>query len=139
MIRTLLFAAAAALAVSGAAIAKPGNGHGNGHGYGLGSEDRGLAYGVRGPVGFGEGGCPPGLARKHNGCMPPGQVRKLLRGERLPLGFGTRYGFRQIPYDLRNRYDLSPSDRYYYEQGYLYRVDPRTMVVEQVISALLHR
>src|SRR6059058_722992 len=26
---------------------------------------------------YGEGkGCPPGLAKKHNGCMPPGQARK---------------------------------------------------------------
>ena len=35
------------------------------------------------------GGCPPGLAKKHNGCMPPGQARKYDRvivGERLPPG-----------------------------------------------------
>ena len=34
-------------------------------------------------------GCPPGLAKKHNGCMPPGQARKYDRvivGERLPPG-----------------------------------------------------
>ena len=23
-------------------------------------------------------GCPPGLAKKHNGCMPPGQAKKLV-------------------------------------------------------------
>jgi hypothetical protein len=71
--------------------------------------------------------------------MPPGQARKLLRGERFPYGFGTSYGYRQIPHDLRRRYDLGPSDRYYYSDGYLYRVDPRTMVIEQVIGALLRR
>jgi Ni/Co efflux regulator RcnB len=24
-------------------------------------------------------GCPPGLAKKHNGCLPPGQAKKLDR------------------------------------------------------------
>lgn len=26
---------------------------------------------------FAAGHCPPGLANKHNGCLPPGQARKL--------------------------------------------------------------
>lgn len=29
------------------------------------------------------GHCPPGLSRKHNGCMPPGQVRYYSVGQRL--------------------------------------------------------
>jgi Ni/Co efflux regulator RcnB len=28
--------------------------------------------------------CPPGLAKKHNGCLPPGQAKKYRIGERLP-------------------------------------------------------
>lgn len=29
--------------------------------------------------------CPPGLAKKHNGCLPPGQAKKKYRvGDRLP-------------------------------------------------------
>jgi Ni/Co efflux regulator RcnB len=28
--------------------------------------------------------CPPGLAKKHNGCMPPGQARLWRRGYVLP-------------------------------------------------------
>ncbi len=28
--------------------------------------------------------CPPGLAKKHNGCMPPGQARKWEMGRPLP-------------------------------------------------------
>jgi Ni/Co efflux regulator RcnB len=28
--------------------------------------------------------CPPGLAKKHNGCMPPGQARKWQVGQPLP-------------------------------------------------------
>ena len=33
--------------------------------------------------------CPPGLAKKHNGCLPPGQARKANRviiGQALPPG-----------------------------------------------------
>jgi len=28
--------------------------------------------------------CPPGLAKKHNGCMPPGQAKKWTMGRPLP-------------------------------------------------------
>lgn len=28
--------------------------------------------------------CPPGLAKKNNGCMPPGQARKWAVGQPLP-------------------------------------------------------
>lgn len=122
MKHALLFAGAAALGFTGSAIAKPGNGHGHGQGN----------Y-----YGYGAGGCPPGLAKKHNGCMPPGQAKKLYRGQHWQSTYGDRYGFRQIPYDLRQRYDLDPRDRYYYGNGYLYQVDPRTLLVQQVISALL--
>ncbi|MBA2674724.1 hypothetical protein [Ramlibacter sp.] len=30
--------------------------------------------------------CPPGLAKKHNGCMPPGQAKKWAVGRPLPAG-----------------------------------------------------
>jgi len=30
------------------------------------------------------GNCPPGLAKKHNGCQPPGQAKKWRRGYPLP-------------------------------------------------------
>ncbi|MBI3432983.1 MAG: hypothetical protein HY018_12325 [Hydrogenophilales bacterium] len=33
---------------------------------------------------FRHGNCPPGLAKKHNGCMPPGQARKWQMGRPLP-------------------------------------------------------
>jgi len=121
-----MLAGAVALAFAGQASAKPGQGHGNPHGHG---------YGYEGPVGYGVGGCPPGLRDK--GCMPPGQAKKLRSGQRYQQGYGTRYGYGQIPYDVRTRYDLDPRDRYYYGNGYLYQVDPRTMLVQQVISALL--
>jgi hypothetical protein len=31
-------------------------------------------------------GCPPGLAKKNNGCMPPGQARKWAVGQPIPAG-----------------------------------------------------
>jgi Ni/Co efflux regulator RcnB len=30
--------------------------------------------------------CPPGLAKKNNGCMPPGQARKWAVGQPIPSG-----------------------------------------------------
>ena len=30
------------------------------------------------------GHCPPGLAKKNNGCMPPGQAKKWRMGHPLP-------------------------------------------------------
>ena len=33
---------------------------------------------------FQAGRCPPGLAKKHNGCMPPGQAKKWRLGQQLP-------------------------------------------------------
>lgn len=33
---------------------------------------------------FRSGRCPPGLAKKNNGCMPPGQAKKWRIGHRLP-------------------------------------------------------
>jgi Ni/Co efflux regulator RcnB len=34
-------------------------------------------------------GCPPGLAKKHNGCLPPGQAKRVGRivvGQHVPAG-----------------------------------------------------
>ena len=151
--KTLIFvASAAAFALASPAIAKPGHGHGN-NGQAHASKSQGnsshasreqrrhtvttrhgrlYALGAR-------GSCPPGLAKKHNGCMPPGQARKLYNvGQHYNRNFGNRWTYNQIPYDLRSRYSFDRNDRYYYRNGYLYQVDPRTMLVERVVSALLH-
>ena len=127
MKQMLLIAGAAALGFAAPALAKPGNGHGNPH-----------AYGFEGPVGYGHGGCPPGLAKKAIPCVPPGQAKKLYNvGQRFPLGYGSPLAYGQIPYDLRSQYGLNPYGNYYYGDGYLYRVDPRTMLIQQVVAALL--
>jgi len=122
-----LVAGAATLAFAAPALAKPGNGHGNPH-----------AYGANGPVGYGHGGCPPGLAKKAVPCVPPGQAKKLYNvGQRYPMSYGAPYAYNQIPYDLRNQYGFDPRFNYYYGDGYVYRVDPKTMLIQQVVAALL--
>ena len=119
----LLIAGVAALASTAPAYAKPG--HAKGHG-------------AKSYYDYGTGGCPPGLAKKNNGCLPPGQAKKLYNaGQRYPLGYGDVWNYNQIPYDLRNQYRFQPGYNYYYGDGYLYQVDPATMLISQVVNAIL--
>ena len=84
------------------------------------------------------GNCPPGLAKKNNGCTPPGQAKKQYNiGQRYNTNFGNAWTYNQIPQSLRSQYGLNDDDRYYYNQGYLYQVDPKTLLIEKVISAIL--
>ena len=64
-------------------------------------------------------GCPPGLADKNNGCLPPGQVKKQW-GYGQPLY--PQYADSYLPIDYRGWYP--DSDQYYYRygDGYAYRV-----------------
>ena len=115
----LILAGVAALASTAPAIAKPKHANHQGNHASMGH-------------------CPPGLAKKHNGCLPPGQAKKLYNaGQRLPYGYNSYTPYNQIPYDLRNRYDLDNDDRYIYRDDYLYQVDPTTRIVQQVLSAIL--
>jgi len=127
MKQAFIIAGVAALAVAGPALAKPGNGNGHGNSHG---------YGVAGPVGHGVGGCPPGLAKK--GCIPPGQAKKLYNiGQHYPRSYGTRWTYNEIPYDLRRQYGFNSRYNYYYGDGYVYGVDPRTMLIRQVVASVL--
>lgn len=129
MKQLLLVAGVAALALSGSAFAKSGPKQGR-KGQPAHSE-------LRVPVGYGGGGCPPGLARKNPPCVPPGQAKKLAPGQRFSSAYGAPYSYNQIPQDLRRQHGFDPRDRYYYGNGNLYQVDPKTMIVQQVIGALL--
>lgn len=53
-------------------------------------------------------GCPPGLAKKNNGCQPPGQAKKRFGGALQPSFFGLG-GF--------------GSGSYFYDDGFLLRFD----------------
>lgn len=139
MNKLALMVGAAALAAGGPALAKP---HGHNHAI---SKHGKVTHGVVVSDRYGRlyaldarGSCPPGLARKHNGCMPPGHAKRLYRvGQRYNRNFGTLWTYNQIPNYLRSQYTFDPYSRYYYNSGYLYQVDPRTMLIQQVISALL--
>ena len=56
---------------------------------------------------FATGNCPPGLAKKNNGCQPPGQARKWAIGQPLPVGIAY-----PLPPDLLRR--LGPPAGYSY-------------------------
>ncbi len=116
------FIVAVALLASAAALAEPKHGQGGGrgadHGGGQGhaqQQGRGGGQDGRGQssriadadrsliqVYFGQqvaqGNCPPGLAKKGNGCQPPGQVRRWEVGRALPAGLGY-----PLPPDLLRR------------------------------------
>ena len=114
----IMLASIAALASTAPAYAKPKHGHHGNH--------------------YAQANCPPGLAKKNNGCQPPGQAKKLYNvGQRLPYGYNGYTPYNQLPYDLRNRYSLNDDYRYIYRDNYLYQVDPRTNLVSQVLSAIL--
>jgi hypothetical protein len=52
-------------------------------------------------------GCPPGLAKRNNGCLPPGQARQIAARARYDYLWNTRPG----------------DGLYRYDGGYLYRMD----------------
>jgi hypothetical protein len=132
----MILGAAALVAASGPAFAKPNHGnhgnHGNHSSYAAGNHGNGKYYA------YGRNSCPPGLAKKNNGCMPRGQYKKMYQtGQRFNANYGSRWSYNQIPSDLRSRYDFNPNYRYYYSNGYLYQVNPTTMLVQQVVNAIL--
>lgn len=53
---------------------------------------------------FKKGHCPPGLAKKNNGCMPPGQAKKWSKGRPLPRDVV----YYDVPYDIAVRIGLPP-------------------------------
>jgi hypothetical protein len=76
-------------------------------------------------------GCPPGLAKKNNGCLPPGQAAKFI-GQ--PLLAASRYGtLGALPGSFRNLY-WDDDDYYYrYGGGYIYRVDRDRDLIDGLI------
>lgn len=129
--RYLIVAGIAMLAAAGTAQAKPD--------HAKGGKDQ-PAVVDNGPVGYGVGGCPPGLKKKNDLCMPPGRYKKLFEvGQRVPKSYDGLRSYNALPYELRMRHggSLDPRAQYIYDQEYLYRVDPATYVVRQILRSLL--
>lgn len=55
------------------------------------------------------GRCPPGLAKKNNGCQPPGQARKWQRGRALP----SDIGYHDLPREILRRLPPPPPQHRY--------------------------
>lgn len=128
MTKFLLVAGAAALAFTVPAAAQPDHDKGK-HGKVHQGRITANAWGRS---------CPPGLAKKNNGCRPPGIAKQRFKiGDRWSGNYRA-WSFNQVPLDWRRQYDLDSSNRYYYRDGYLYSVDPRTRVVESIVRALIN-
>lgn len=79
--------------------------------------------------------CPPGLAKKNNGCLPPGQAKKRFAlGEQMNRDWYRNYN---IPTNYRSLYYDSPDNYYRYDDGgYIYRVNRESNLVSGLIPLL---
>lgn len=121
-------------------------------------------------------GCPPGLAKRNNGCLPPGQERKITReryaglwgrdrdgdwryengylyqldpagsvkgwlpalGGALAPGavWPSQYAYQPVPQYYTDYFGLNAPMDYRYANGALYGVDPQTQAITQVAALL---
>ncbi|MBI1216042.1 MAG: hypothetical protein GC185_09525 [Alphaproteobacteria bacterium] len=138
-----------------AAFADPGHGHGHGNGHwrhgdddertaGVILDDTGITADFGGGVSIHIGTedrnvirtylrdnyrakCPPGLARKHNGCLPPGIAKKYGIGRPLPEGVE----YRELPGDLLRELHHAP-------HGYRYvRVDKDVLLISEATKKVV--
>jgi hypothetical protein len=47
------------------------------------------------------------------------------------------YGVYNVPYDYRSRYYDTPDAWYRYDDGYIYRIDPTTRLIQAAIQLLV--
>jgi len=81
-----------------------------------------------------KGKCPPGLAKKNNGCMPPGQAKKWLIGQPLPATL-VQY---QVPNAVVAQIGIAPSGyKYVRVANDLLLVALGTMIVVDAIEDLM--
>jgi len=148
----MTIALAAALALPSAALAdkwgKPNKGWGNphrpggppgqqaypggppGHAKRFAGNDRSLIQAYYGQA-IGRGHCPPGLAKKRNGCLPPGHAKRWAVGRPLPYGVS----WYAVPHDLVVRLKPPPyGHRYVYLDGGVLLLNLSTRVVLDAVS-----
>lgn len=142
MRRLALIMGSAALAIAMPALAKPGKGahgpvvHAKGKSGAHANHGRPRARTAAGPN-YGVNACPPGLAAKGNGCLPPGQARKLFNvGQRIPTGYGYYTPYSNIPAAYRDQYGLATDGRYIYRDDSIYVVDPTSRLVTRIIDLI---
>lgn len=147
MKKTLVALAIAGLAATSPALAKPG--HGNGHAkHGQMKHDkhgakhdavtldqtgRSFNSDTRGKRGWVDG-CPPGLAKRNNGCVPPGQAKRNLQiGQQLPSSFRLN----QIPVQYQNSFTPRAGYVYSYNNGSIYEIDQATRRIVNILTPTL--
>ena len=76
--------------------------------------------------------CPPGLAKKRNGCLPPGQAKKLFSvGDRIQPAWFSGY---DLPVRYRAFYRDTPDHYFRYDDdGYIYRIDAERDLISSII------
>ena len=80
------------------------------------------------------GHCPPGLAKKNNGCMPPGQAKKWAVGQRLP----STVVLYPIPREVQIRIGVPPAGyRYVRTANDILLIAIGTMIVVDAIEDLM--
>ena len=79
--------------------------------------------------------CPPGLAKKNNGCMPPGQAKKWDVGQRIPAGVQVY----SVPQPVIVHLPPAPYGyRYVRLGGDIVLVQTQNNLIVDVIHAILH-
>ena len=101
-----------------------------GHAKKFGTNDHSAIQAYYGQA-IGRGNCPPGLAKKHNGCLPPGHAKRWIVGQPLAAGI-TWYA---VPHDLVVRLTPPPYGyRYVYLDGGVLLFNPSTRLVVDAVS-----
>jgi Spy/CpxP family protein refolding chaperone len=82
-----------------------------------------------------DGSCPPGLAKKGNGCLPPGQAKKrFAQGQRIERDWFQGY---TVPVAYQSFYRDTPDYYYSYDDsGYIYRADRGSDLISAIIPLL---
>jgi Ni/Co efflux regulator RcnB len=131
----LVLGMALGLAAAPALAKKDGEGHGKGkqkHAKHFNNEKRVQVLSYYEEE-FRGGHCPPGLAKKNNGCMPPGQAKKWRMGRPLPQSVVVY----EVPPALVARIGAPPAGyRYVRCDSDILLISIRTRVVADVIVDL---
>lgn len=78
--------------------------------------------------------CPPGLAKKNNGCMPPGQARKWNVGQPLP----QEVRYYAVPQPVLVYLPVAPVGYRYVRVGNdILLLSPQSTIIIDVIAGLL--
>jgi Ni/Co efflux regulator RcnB len=84
----------------------------------------------------GRGNCPPGLAKKNNGCLPPGQAKKrYVVGHPLP----SNIRFEPVPKEVQVRIGPAPNGyQYGIVDGDLLKLAVGSLLVVDAINGLVN-